>query len=341
MDGGRALLLARAHAGKERMNLVCMIASVIRDARRLRYFRMLLDSIRAQSVPPHEIWLSLHIDPSVLSQEDWDPLLSNLPGRVRILRQRRPKRQFVQYGELLERLKDTPETFIMFSDDDDLWHPDRALTYYHAYWQSNPDQLLDCASFVAREETMHPSRPCARCQRDNEANVQAMLDCGCLTFRFVPYDPAERVTDLFEYHEYVVRPHVLRDFLSEHATLVETNRFADMQFRRFVVKAGLTGVIVPSHWLYYYRRCDTGYAAVTNLPFDMPKSGNVKDIPQSVIDAVVEYYIEMAECPAMGPKRAAEGISAYVKADRTLGARIFATFAAAKALQEANKRKVH
>lgn len=111
------------------MHLVCMIASVIKDARRLRFFKTLLESICQQAVPPLVIFISIHIAPHL--SVDWDSLLMkrSFACPLRVLRQKREKLQFVQYKEMMDRLErvfPTPagkDAFIMFSDDDDLWHP--------------------------------------------------------------------------------------------------------------------------------------------------------------------------------------------------------------------------
>lgn len=272
------------------------MASVIRDERRLSYFRQLLNSIRAQTRAPTRLYISIHIVLD-LSSEEWSSLFANLPGNPVILKQRHPKRQFVQYRELLKRAAadlSGENTFILFSDDDDLWHPQRVACYLN--WFDNmiqmgtpPDVISRMTSIQAREQTT-PGLPCEVCQTNNSNDVDAMLRCGCVTIELLAL---EKGPMLLEYHQYAVRPRVLQEFLEKHVQLVETNRFADMEFRQFVRtyddEKGCTGQLVPPHWMYFYRQCDPSYDAVTrpmNLVTDMEEA--------------VQRLTEMVACPSMG-----------------------------------------
>lgn len=284
------------------MKIVCFIASVIKDERRLRYFRHLLDSIREQTTAPTNIYISIHIA-FEFSETEWKKLFAKLPGNPVILRQKQPKKQFVQYRELLKRADDDlrkKETFIMFSDDDDLWHPMRVQRYMEWYEKATllyPSIVPCLASIQVREQTTC-GLPCLECQRVNERNVDAMLQCGCVK---IDSFPVEEGPMYLEYHQYVVRPHVMQEFIDANPKLVETNRFTDMEFRQFVRHYGKdawkTGQLVTPHWMYYYRCCDSTYDAVT------------RHFKPDEFDKYVEYLTEMAECPAMGPEAAKKCIT--------------------------------
>jgi hypothetical protein len=278
------------------MEVFCFIASVIKDDRRLRYFRYMLDSIRAQTMELSHIYISIHIDPLLIkSDEEWKALFSNLPGKLVILRQRRAKRQFVQLRELYYRAEKsfTKESFVIFSDDDDLWHRDRVAAYVGWYTNAqkmNPSALSTIASVQAVEETKD-RLPCERCRQHSERDVDAMLRCGCITIELYEANEAN-CHHCLEYHESAVRPHVMKDFFERHVELVETNRFADMQFRDFVRRYKphecFTGTLFLKHWLYYYRKCDSTYDAVT------------RPMRQEETAEYVQYLKEMVACPAMG-----------------------------------------
>jgi len=281
--------------GYNHLHLVCMIASVIKDHRRLRYFRMLLDSIRAQIILPKQVLVSIYIEPKLLDNNaDFDALFEGLP-MVHVARQDKPKRQFVQIRELLNQhlVEGERDTFVMFSDDDDLWHPKRCFYYYTQFamlYKHAINIIPTIAYMVALEQTSHVNGYCKLCAEKNETNVDAMLACGCCKFVF----QAEH--SLVEFHEYVVRPVVMRDFFSRFSDLVETNRFADMQFRREV--AGWGGkdwnhaAVVPPHWLYYYRQCDPSYAAAT-------QPGATAETQEEHTKEYVSYFLDMLFCPNM------------------------------------------
>lgn len=295
-------LLEHARNGAKHMNLVCIIASVIRDTRRLRYFRMLLDSIVAQKVFPTQLIISVHIDPSLTP--DWDALFRGLPASgVLICKQMRAKRQFVQIREMLGRIKHISgkETFVMFSDDDDLWHPQRAAVYFAYYDLVDEQTLRMTSSFVVREYTASSQGPpCTACLAHNEQNVDAMIACGCVNI--TSYSDTEN--RLYEYHQYAVRPLVMEAFFKQYAQLVETNRFADMQFRYFVATYGgtewRTCQIGAAHWTYYYRECDSTYTAVTR-----PCAGKTG---RELAESVIEYYLELVACPCICFETAKNGL---------------------------------
>lgn len=278
------------------MKIVCFIASVIKDERRLKYFRHMLDSIRAQTTEPTNLYISIHIAFD-FSETEWKKLFANLPGSPVILRQKQPKKQFVQYRELLKRADDDlrkKETFIMFSDDDDLWHPMRVQRYMEFIEKAAlecPDSLSRMSAVQSREET-EQGLPCQFCQQFNESNVDAMLLCGCIRIATYPYTKGLVNT---EYHQFIVKPYVLQEFLELYSQLVDTNRFTDMQFRNFVCcyksdQSFVTGQLAAPHWMYYYRKCDTTYNAVTN------PVGAADDF-----EAYIQYLNEAIACPAMGP----------------------------------------
>ena len=71
---------------------VCLLASVIKEQRRLGFFRQLLESVRAQVIKPDEMIVSIFIDPSLEGDDKdtfWKDLFSGMPF-LRVMRQKRP-----------------------------------------------------------------------------------------------------------------------------------------------------------------------------------------------------------------------------------------------------------
>ena len=108
-----------------------LLASHISSRLRLQYLQWCLASIAAQSRPPDVLILSWYAHGD-LAEAALAMLESvRLPCRVCFLRQRA---QRSQYGHLREALAAFSElrlapaecSWLMFSDDDDLWHPRRA-----------------------------------------------------------------------------------------------------------------------------------------------------------------------------------------------------------------------
>jgi len=301
------------------LHLVCFLASVITDKRRLEFFRMLLDSVRKQAMPLNGGFLvSIYLDPEL--EPDVKSLFRNLNCPVKLLIQKRPKKQFVQIAEMYscwEKAFPCPpdrEPFFLFSDDDDLWSEHRTEAYFRIWdgaCKSN-FPLDKVTSICAREHTKHNDRLC-EAHKDG-SDVNAMIACGCVAFTEEIYP---------EYHEYAVRPFVVGEFLNTHDRLVRHNRFADMQFRSFV--AGYSGyntlIIQTPVWLYFYRKCDRTYICATNPVKQTRQLYFPEDIKE--ITALVEYIAEISECPAMGPDRAAESLKNLMAATTRTEAEAF------------------
>lgn len=285
-------------------HIVCFIASVITERRRLEYFKLLLDSIRKQSSQLDGLIISIYIDP--ILEVDWTHLFCGVK-HLYVMRQKRPKRQFVQIDEMYKKWETCfpcppeKEPFIMFSDDDDLWHKDRVYRYMDLWDRGSvsvphPENI----SSMCMKEFTHVSIACK--DHVNSSNVDAMIDCGCVEFQS-PNSERECKNMLVEYHEYVVRPHVLGSFLEKHGWLVRNNRFADMEFRNFVHSFEptkcMTLQVSPVHWLYYYRKSDPSYMCATNPVIVTEPLDIMQARDHEKISALLIYSEEMRECHAM------------------------------------------
>ena len=288
--------------GQASARFVCLLASVIQEERRLAFFRQLLDTVRAQLVKPDEMIVSIFIDPSLEGDnrdQFWKELFHDLPF-VRVMRQKRKKRQFVQIAEMLGKVEDSPSTFVIFSDDDDLWHPRRVFAYHALYNDTAQMSDSDMSKFSAMIILHDMKTNNTKCpdHRDT-SDVDGMIKCGCVELHHVPYEQRSGV----EYHHMAVRPAVIKDFIASNGRIVRHNRFADMFFRRFVIaykpKDCRTTYSSPPHWIYFYRHCDTSYECVTHpiLNFDTGRKFTLEEA-----DAYMQYVAEAEECEMMKPK---------------------------------------
>lgn len=288
--------------GPASARFVCLLASVIQEERRLAFFRQLLDSVRAQLVKPDEMIVSIFIDPSLEGDNGdqfWQELFHDLPF-VRVMRQKRKKRQFVQIAEMLGKVEDSPSTFVIFSDDDDLWHPRRVFEYCALYNDTRAkvgDAVMPRFSAMIILHAMKTNN--TKCpDHQGTSDVDGMIRCRCVEMRFLPYEARGDV----EYHHMAVRPVVIKDFIAENGRMIRHNRFADMVFRRFVVtykpKECRTTYGCPPHWMYFYRHCDSSYECVTN-PILHNDTGRKLTLGEA--DAFMQYIVEASECELMKP----------------------------------------
>ena len=276
------------------LHLIGLVASVITEPVRLGFFKQLLLCIKRQTVPLDGLLISIYIDPCL--SVDMSELFRDMGKNVLILHQKSKKRQFVQYEELSRRVdsgafacKDhSKATFLLFSDDDDIWNDNRVRAY-HDMWKvvlerrdADPNQV---SSICMMEKTTHTDHRCP--EHAGSSNVDDMLECGCASFEVISQNTTDRIA---EYHEYAVRPRVLREFCESHQRWVKHNRFADLEFRYYVCtfmpSVFFTVLTFPRHWIYFYRGGD--YPSVTN-PYKDRKSK-------------MEYAVEMCECPQMSAK---------------------------------------
>ncbi|KAH9253734.1 hypothetical protein BASA81_008352 [Batrachochytrium salamandrivorans] len=273
------------------MQLVCLIASVIKCQRRLGYFQLLLDSIRVQIDQLDGLIISIFIDPSLNVPIR---LYNGLGGKEKcfVLRQKCAKKQFVQIQEMLPRVAayfppQGKETFLMFSDDDDLWHPERAIYYRNGFHDMVRNGSLSSTALLFVNEVTIPGPD--HCFAHDPRNVQGpgdvqrMIDCGCV-----------QTQSILEYHYFVVRPCVLDDFFVAYPRFVH-NQFCDLKFVHFLSndRNGRNDYcqVIPSHWLYFYRRiAEPGYEAAGNSrSFE-----HILDL-EARFRASINYALDLAE----------------------------------------------
>jgi hypothetical protein len=262
----------------KKMEIIGVIASVIKNEKRLISFRLLLDSIRSQTTKLDGLIISSYIDPSF--HVDSNELFSGLGANCHILLQKRAKRQFVQFKEISncldKKFPDFKNKFLLFSDDDDLWSPNRVFAYKQA------ENIINDITYaiVFKESTKQKIGGC-KLHDETFGDVNEMFKCGCASFSAVGGDKPTHV----EYHYYLVRQCVLADFVAKNRWLVEQNRFADMEFRIFVgdykYPDGIKLHTSPLVWTYFYRFSHDSITGTRKY------------------EDLAEYIVEQLECPSM------------------------------------------
>lgn len=285
------------------MHLVCLLASVIRCPRRLEYFKILLDSVRSQTSRLDGFFISIHIAPELEQGINYSELFKGLPN-VRILKQKRAKPQFAQYQELYTRLGEAfpcpsdKEGFLLFSDDDDVWHEHR-VEMYRTQWEracAMPGAPINRVSSICmRERIKVCNRFCTK--HTDTSNVQSYLDCGCLVFEQIP-----DIHVSLEFHEYAVRRHVMGEFFQQHGDFCLYNRFADIVFRDFIfsykLDEGITLHMCPPSWMYFYRLGDSNYLAQTRPVAHPERVESFSNHPEN-IKIMIHYCLDQLECKSL------------------------------------------
>ena len=266
------------------MEIIGVIASVVKTKERLSSFCILLDSIRNQTSPLDGLIISCFVDPAL--GVDPTELFSRLGKNCHILLQKTPKLQFLQFKDISSRLNQKfpsfKNKFLLFSDDDDIWNVNRVEC--NRQFASNEVGIENVHAFISMESTLQRVGGCRfhdyLCQ-----NVDAMINCGCTTFTNFP----EATTPmLVEYHYFMVRDIVLADFVRAKGWIVEQNRFADMEFRIFISKYNTSvpdtiRCFRPIEWTYFYRYSHDSVTATR----------------AKTCNEIAEICVERSECPTM------------------------------------------
>ena len=141
-------------AGSGEVQLVAVLASHISNEKRLRYLSECLQSVRQQTQLPSQFLVGISaLRPMLKPVLDLlRQVAAELAPRgcaVHTEQSKTPRSQFEHHLALLPRLQglDARSTWVMFSDDDDLWHPRRAESYAAAV-RAAPESLRSLYSPV-------------------------------------------------------------------------------------------------------------------------------------------------------------------------------------------------
>ena len=216
-----------------------LLASHISSQKRLAYLKQALASIAAQSKPPDALILSWYADEPLASEVATALRAIRLPGvRFRCIRQPIRRSQYQHLREALTAFElEAPRdaagaaaTWLLFSDDDDLWHPQRArfarLACAHASAEP-PLQSSSAASDLMRQRTRalafgvyaYPVDEAAQ-ELSATSQVDRALDARTVGIWL----------GASEVFQYAVRPALLRAFLKQESEGVLRHRFADVRF---------------------------------------------------------------------------------------------------------------
>ena len=238
----------------EKGDMVCLCASHMNTLGRWERFMQMLTSWKEQT------WeLPLIVSMSFEESVEGVIKLPEMEG-LTIIRQRRKTSQFEHYKVLAE-LDWGDETWVMFTDDDDLWHEARAEAYVTMLQECRkrgvrPAYVVS-KTIVATEEDDPPGLETAE-------DVTVLFERGVISQEVFDKKDVGRM-ESGNYVEYGVSIQTLRGFLQGvHRELLE-HKFCDLAFTRYLREGHdlpmcrLQPEGIP--WLYFYRR-DPGIGQV-------------------------------------------------------------------------------
>lgn len=259
--------------------LCCFVASHVSSQGRLqRLANMLVSVVQQAPAGPCWIFVSWSATSSML-QERVRSLMKGAAKHIPALRaieQRQPRSQFLHLracASAAMSMEDLPsDAWVMFSDDDDLWHPHRCSEYRGAISEIHADAAV-VTVMATRHAVLAPQRTWEGSEgavivdaREVSQMVQSQRclfsDPGHLMVRDLQEascTPSAPVTNYSgpEYFDMAIRLRTFGQFLSRTDTCILSSRFCDRHFLgRFCLPAesGKTHWFCPEGWLYFYSR---------------------------------------------------------------------------------------
>ena len=243
--------------------IIVLLACHVSSQQRLDYLLQCLRSVGAQEQLPEALYLSWTAQNTELMSSATAALAAmQLPFRLVLLPQ--PQHRLSQYEHLSHALagadrestrRRADATWLVFSDDDDLWHPRRTSLVW-----------LACAATPATTEAIvFPIYAYPLDERAQAARTCAEVD-ACLSQR-----AAALWIGPSEVFQFAVRPGLLRRFLASEPPAVLRHRFADVRFAQYVRQQHKRHVRVPS--VAQLMSLDGGGATAATPPSQLKRRG--------------------------------------------------------------------
>lgn len=281
--------------------IVALLACHVSSQQRLDYLLHCLRSVAAQQEQlPDVLYLSWSAQSAELMSSATTALATmQLPFRLVLLPQRQPQR-LSQYEHLSHALagaerestrRRAAATWLVFSDDDDLWHPRRTSLV-----------RLACAAATANiEAIVFPIYAYPLDERAQAARTCAEVD-ACLSQR-----SAALWLGPCEVFQFAVRPGLLRRFLATEPPAVLRHRFADVRFAQYVRQQHKRHVQVPSA-AQLMSLCDGGSGATAAPAEEEWLSANWMYFYRNTRQlAAAQFLGSLEELHAAAPERGGSG----------------------------------
>lgn len=249
--------------------MIALCASHIACVARLRHFQDMVRSWAAQSSPlPLHVSMSCTPELRAVVERAVDKLIHAHRPLLMVNVTDAPLSQFEHYRELaLHHLAGVPDaTPVIFTDDDDLWHPERA-----AVLSADAGALIDhpnvfaclSANYTAQEQVADAAaaHKAPRCADD----VDRLMRKGKITAT-----GTSNIQHLGEYVNLCVLLGQLRRFLRACSTSLLQHPMCDMFMLKFFrvgnsAKSAIVNLSPNIRWLYFYRKMGACATVTDNL----------------------------------------------------------------------------
>jgi hypothetical protein len=244
--------------------LVCLLSSVVTSARKLDLLRCLIESAKSQESTDFTLAVSCfvaeHVRPPDQGYGAWvKKLFDGVGKKQHVLVQHEIKPQFLGYADLIRDMEILDDTWLMFSDDDDLWSPGRVKLFRTCLAFDSSDVVLFDELCVINADAVEAGKAgvryecphCGVCCQEfkNSKDVEDALAKNCCV-RF-----ASLVDGEGEMNSFCVKISVFRGFVQTNMYFVSCNKYCDMLFFWWLKQRGHHTVKFDNRrgWLYFYR----------------------------------------------------------------------------------------
>ena len=252
---------------REKPYLLGVVASYMNTHQRWVYFEHLLKSVQQQTTPLDRLFIGMSF-PSKEKMSEANPKLKAWQkalgqNLVKFILCARPLTQGEMWGKMWTKYlskKIPKDSWILFGDDDDLWHPNRVQLYRQGVESvRNLDFYRECIDVrvpcYAEPAVKQPTFTLAGIA--TATDVDRMLDKGAVVLKKTILGNVLEGRNVHggNYVDHCVPSHIFGEFLQESNAFMLRNKQCDVMFQTFVLRKEGKQISIPeAPWMYFWRK---------------------------------------------------------------------------------------
>lgn len=244
--------------------IVGVVASFMDSSQRLEYFEHMMESIFNQSVMMDALYIGMSFANREVSDE-LEPRLRDIVKKcrdlpIRFIRKPKKTAQGVMWHNLIKKIPDLsgPRTWILFGDDDDLWHPSRVKLY-----RESIEHSLRCNLNISDVRSTCYAIASDGDQPRSSSDVDVLWEQKRLTLKRTV--GGHRYDGDFQqggnYVDHCVRAGIFAEFVQISNLFMRSNLQFDVMLQRYICSYGASDgvknvILKPDRtkcWLYFWR----------------------------------------------------------------------------------------
>lgn len=226
-------------------SIVCLCASHVNNVFRLKCLMSMIKSWKEQTVKC-PLYISMSYDDSL--KQLIERIISTLKyDNLHIMIQTSPLKQFEHYATLIKTIDSTAYEYVIFTDDDDLWHVHRVKHFC--------DAVLNSQSFP--KSWLSLKVPKYVSTSNSKQGLADFFSPQDVNEHFRELDIHNDPSTVSNYITYLIKIEVVKGFLQDCNLQHLKHKYCDMLLLKYIkhCKNGVNCVylIENNDWMYYYR----------------------------------------------------------------------------------------